>query len=295
MGGRALACPPGHGERDLSDEAMRRLIEPIDRYRQRTRRDGRLIQILEPLHQMLAVHRGSLLPTMRFVRHHGFRVGGGPFAGVRYPRSAILCIPGLVPHLAGTYELELHEAVEALIRSQPNLIINIGSGEGYYAVGMARRCPGAKVLAYEADPYRARISSKVARLNGVDDRIDQQGVCTLDALADLRPPAATAVISDCEGAEAELIDPARVTWLRRSTLLIEVHEFLDPELPAKLQERLEATHSLEWRRPSKRYVLDQDPKYLMGWTADLSPVQQEMLMSELRPVRTPWLWATPSR
>jgi hypothetical protein len=271
---------------------MQRLIELIDRHRQRSPRDGTAIQILEPAYQALAVQRGSLLPTLRFVRHHGLRVTGGPFAGVRYPLSAILRIPDVVPYLAGTYELELHQVVERLISIQPRVIINIGSGDGYYAVGMSRRCRDAKVLAYEADPYRVRICSQIARLNGADGRIEQRGVCTPGELAALRPPADPAVIADCESAEAELIDPGRVGWLERSALLIEVHEYLDPSLPATLEERLQGTHALEWIRPSRRYV--HDPEYAQGWSAELSPVQMEMVMSELRPVRTPWLYATPS-
>lgn len=194
--------------------------------------------------------------------------------------------------MAGTYELELHEVVETLIRSRPRLLINIGAADGYYAVGMALRCPDAEVVAYEADPYYARICAQVARLNAVGGRIDLRGSCTAEALAQLNPQPGTAVICDCEGAEAQLIDPTRVGWLRRSTLLVEVHESYDPGLPAKLGERLQGTHSLEWIQPSKRYLAD--PAYRMFWSTGLSPVQQEMLMSELRPVRTPWLWATPS-
>jgi hypothetical protein len=272
---------------------MRRLIELTYRYARRRPRDGRLIRILEPLYQTFAVHRGSLRPTLRFVRSHGLEVSGGPFAGVRYPRSAVLRIPRLVPHLAGTYEIELHPALEAVIRSQPSLIVNIGSGFGYYAVGMARRCPEAKVLAYEDDPYRVRVCADFARLNGVDGQIDQRGLCTPDALADLHPPAGSAVIADCEGAEAELIEPARIDWLRHSTLVIEVHEHLDAALPGKLGERLAQTHSMEWIRPRKRYLLD--PEYRAGWRAGFSLIQQEMMMSEPRPVRTSWLWATPTQ
>ena len=271
---------------------MQRLIEFIDRHRQRSARDGTLIQVLEPAYQMLAVHRGAFSPTLRFVAHHGLGVGGGPFAGMRYPGSAPLRVPGLVAYLAGTYELELHQALESLLESHPDLIVNIGAGDGYYAVGMARRCQQARVIAYEADPYRARICRQLARLNDVDDRIDQGGVCTPDELAALRPPPNTVVIADCEGAERQLIDPGRAPWLRHARLLIEVHEVSDPDLPGELEERLEGSHSVELIAPGKRYVWD--PEYAMGWRAGLSPAQQEMVMAELRPVRTPWLWAVPS-
>jgi hypothetical protein len=274
-----------------SPTALRRLIDLIDHQRRRSSRDGLLVQVLEPLYQALAIHRGALAPTLRFVRHHGLTCQGGPFAGMRYPRTAILRIPGLVAHLAGTYELELHPAVESLIASRPSLLVNIGAGDGYYAVGMAHRCPDLKLIAYEADPYRVAISSQIARLNGLEDRVEQRGACTPNDLADLASEPGMAVIADCESAERELIDPDRVAWLRDASLLIEVHESIDPDLPALLEERLKPSHALEWIMPSKRYVWDRE--YQMGWSAGLSPAQLEMVMTELRPVRTPWLSAIP--
>jgi hypothetical protein len=274
-----------------SSTATRRLIDLVDRGRQRAPRDGLLLQVLEPLYQALAIHRGTLTPTLRFVGHHGLTCRGGPFAGLRYPRAALLRIPGLVAHLAGTYELELHPVVESLIARRPPLLVNIGAGDGYYAVGMALRCPDLAVIAYEADPYRVPICRRIARLNGVEQRIEQRGICTPDDLASLPAEPGTAVIADCESAERELIDPDRVEWLRSSTLLIEVHESIDADLPAQLEQRLKPSHALEWITPSKRYVWD--PEYSMGWSAGLSPAQLEMVMAELRPVRTPWLWATP--
>ena len=147
------------------------------------------------------------------------------------------------------------------------------------------------MIAYEADPYLAPISRLTARLNRVEDRIDQRGVCTPDDLAALPVQSGVVVICDCESAERELIDPERVGWLRDASLLVEVHEAVDPDLPAQLEERLKPSHALEWIMPSRRYVWDSE--YSAGWSAGLSPAQLEMVMTELRPVRTPWLWAVP--
>jgi hypothetical protein len=272
---------------------MRRLIDFIDRLRRRSPRDGLALQVLEPLYQAVAIHRGELGPTLRFVRHHGLTCQAGPFSGMRYPRSAVIRVQGLVASLAGTYELELHPAIESLIASGPRVLVNIGAGDGYYAVGMARRCPDLRVIAYEADPYRVPICRQLSLRNGVNDRIDLRGVCTPDDLSALPSQPRMAVIADCESAERELIDPARVDWLRDAMLLIEVHESIDPALPAQLTERLEPSHDLDWITPSRRYVWD--PEYSLGWSAGISPAQLEMVMAELRPVRTPWLLAVPRR
>ena len=186
---------------------------------------------------------------------------------------------GLVPRLAGTFELELHGAVAALIEARPRLVVNIGAADGYYAVGMALHLPDAEVIAYEADPNRSRICSSVIELNGAQDRVDLRGLCTPEALAQLNPPPGTAVVCDVDGAERELIDPARVGWLREATLLIEVHESLAAGVTATLEERLGASHSLEWIEPSRRYLAD--PAHRMLWRTGLSVIQQQMLMQEV--------------
>jgi hypothetical protein len=247
--------------------------------------------MLRPLWSMLdlfRVQRGSTRAILRFVRRYGFTVRAGPFAGLRYPRSTLLQMPWFVSQLAGTFELELHPVIEGLIAAGPRTVINLGAGDGYYAVGMALRCPDGQVIAYEADPRRFRLCSRVARLNGAS--LDLRGVCTPQALAELDATGA-AVLCDVEGAEAELIDPERVGWLRTATLLIEVHEALAPGVTESLRERLSPSHSLEWIEPRRRYLAD--PEYSMFWSLGLSPIQQQMILSELRPVRTPWLWATP--
>jgi hypothetical protein len=237
---------------------------------------------------VLRVQWGSNRTILRFVRRYGFTVRAGPFAGLTYPRSTVLRVPWFVSSLAGTFELELHPTIEALVRSRPRLFVNLGSAGGYYAVGMGLRLPGAKVIAYEADPHRARLCSRVARLNGVN--LDLRGLCTPQALAELDAEGA-AVICDVDGAEAELIDPDRVEWLRTATLLVEVHEAHAPGVTDKLRERLSPTHSLEWIEQRPHYLAD--PDYRIFWSLGLSPIQQQMILSELRPFPTPWLYAKP--
>jgi hypothetical protein len=146
------------------------------------------------------------------------------------------------------------------------------------------------VIAFELDPYAAGVCAEVAAANGVSERLDLRGACTPRELAELEPAKRTVVLSDCEGAEAELIDLERVPWLARVPLLIEVHESFAPGLEARLQQRLAATHAIERIEPGWRYLED----FPMFWeVAGISLAQSESLLSEVRPWRTPWLLALP--
>jgi hypothetical protein len=42
------------------------------------------------------------------------------------------------PKWLGTYELELHSIIKGILRAEYNTIIDIGSAEGYYSVGLGK-------------------------------------------------------------------------------------------------------------------------------------------------------------
>ena len=73
----------------------------------------------------------------------------GPFAGMRYETEAVHSMH--VPRLLGTYERELHASLERAPGMPYLRVINIGCGEGYYAVGLAMRLPGAHVHAFDSE------------------------------------------------------------------------------------------------------------------------------------------------
>jgi hypothetical protein len=167
--------------------------------------------------RLQAAYRGRRVRaiTRDFVAWHGLTVSGGPFAGLTYPDASAT---SLVPKLLGVYERELHPAIEAAIAAAPDQIVNVGAADGYYAVGLARRCPAAAVVAYEADPGERELLARVAAANGVELRIE--GVA--ERLPDL--PSGLLVI-DCEGCERALLDPER---LGAATIVAELHDFVAP-------------------------------------------------------------------
>jgi len=64
--------------------------------------------------------------------------------------------------LLGFYEQELRPFIEAVIEWKPDVVLNVGCAEGYYAIGMAKRILGAKIFAYDVDPL-AQAACKTAR------------------------------------------------------------------------------------------------------------------------------------
>jgi len=99
----------------------------------------------------------------------GGTVLSGPFAGMRFGDGRSQS--EIMPKLIGSYECELHDIVESLIKLRFTTIINVGAAEGYYAVGMAVKCPQAKVVAFEMDDTQAEYCRSTAILNSVERRV----------------------------------------------------------------------------------------------------------------------------
>ncbi len=189
--------------------------------------------------------RGLAAPTRALARQLGERVQRGPFAGLEYPRRR-----GDIVHaakLVGAYESELHAAVSALVARAPRLVVNVGSGDGYYVVGLARALPLATVVAVDPDPLAQRACADTARMNGVGDRVSHLVRVDADGLGALLAAGTgpTLIVVDCEGFEDPLLDPARAPALARADLLVETHDFAAAGVTARLTERFASTHHVE--------------------------------------------------
>lgn len=215
-------------------------------------------------------------------------VQSGPFAGMMLPDHASLGDGNMLPKLLGCYEAELHPIIAEIVAAAPDLIINVGAAEGYYAVGMARLLPGAFVHAFDTEPKSQEICRLAVGLNGLGSRISVSGQCTPDLLQAIVPRGRTpVVICDCEGHERELIDPLRVPALRPATLVVECHDFIDASITQTLVDRLSASHTLVGIREGAR-----DPNespFLQG----LDSLDRWLAVCEYRPSTMHWLVARP--
>jgi hypothetical protein len=203
----------------------------------------------------------------------------GPFQGLRMETTGTW--GGNAARLAGCYEEELTDTVEAIIASRPRRIVDIGAAEGYYAVGFARAVPSAEVVAFELEHDARQLCKRNAALNGV--RVKVRGRATPATLQrELRP--GTVVLSDCEGYEIVLMDPAAVPGLAQCLLIIEMHEFAVPGVTAAVLDRFTSTHELQ--------MIDARPRTASGRTqlAHLPSDVAEHAVQEGRPA-PPMQWA----
>lgn len=231
--------------------------------------------------RLLAKWRCVLIQNT-LLQQQGTVVRDGPIEGMDFlAQSAEGCH---IPKLLGCYEQPLQPHVEAAIRAGYPLILNIGCAEGYYAVGMARRMPGSRVLAFDINPRAQQVCAELAAKNGVADRVSVGG---LFAPADFAAHAGrrVLVLCDIEGAERDLLDPKASPALAAMDLIVESHECLVPGLTRLLIDRFGPTHDITVIEDDGQRRLPSAP----AWFNNLAHLDQLLAVWEWRSGPTPWL------
>ncbi len=221
----------------------------------------------------------------------GWQVINGPFKGLKYISHSVGSV--YIPKLLGIYERELNPCVERICATQPQLIIDVGTAEGYYCIGLAVRNPEARLVGFEMDTLGREALGKMAALNNVSERLEIRGKCEpADLNQALGDDPAPVVVCDVEGYEEILLDPTAVPALRRASILVELHDFVIPQLTELLVARFKDTHHIEhiWQEPRARA----DFPYSTLYTSLLPKSYIDWAVSETRPVRMAWLWMTPN-
>lgn len=236
------------------------------------------------LQKMALVARMEML-RLRLLSQMPPVVQTGPFAGMHYhPRQIEGCY---TPKLLGCYEMELHPVLLDLAqRNQYDRIINIGCGDGYYAVGLARLFPQTPVYAFDTNPKAQAWCQKLAEMNGVSERIHIAGELKPEAFGDwIAPAETTLVFCDIEGAEFALLGAeAHRALLKNADCIIEFHHHLinQPTLFNQVPGWFEDTHRFQQINHAER-----NP-HLYPCLAAFSHLDKWLCCCEYRPCPTPW-------
>jgi hypothetical protein len=224
--------------------------------------------------------------TVRLAKLTQYKVLSGPFAGMLYSKRCLVPYASsgcVLQKLLGAYEHQCSPFIDKAIGRSYSQIINIGAGEGLYAVGLALRLPSVPVIAFETDPYNQDLCAEQARLNGVASRIRIMGMCTPELLrSELsdRP----LIVCDCEGGELELLNPAVVPGLYAADMLVELHDHINPIISKTMLSRFSETHSAESVTDSEIRI--EDYPLLRG----LAPEDQQRFVHEIRIPGMQWLF-----
>lgn len=183
-------------------------------------------------------------PQFWFARFLPPVIQTGPFQGMYYYKVSTGSV--ILPKLTGTYESELHPVFDSINMSTYDTCIDVGAGEGYYAVGLAWRFHHLHIIAFETSPTGRRRIRALARRNGVLSRMDVRGLCLPEDLQEaLATSARNLLILDVEGFEEQLLDPIQIPALTRTDFIAEVHPEFNPDLGKIIKERFNHTHHLE--------------------------------------------------
>ena len=170
------------------------------------------------------------------------KIISGPFQGIQYIDEASGSV--LLPKLLGTYETALQPWIIEIIKEGYDTLIDVGCAEGYYAVGLARALPNVKVLAYDLNPKARNLCQNLAEANRVADRIKIRQECSEEEIG-RNAQGKTIIICDIEGGEFTLLDPEKIPVLKRCDLIVEAHDFLNPDITPELKRRFQPTHKIE--------------------------------------------------
>ncbi len=239
----------------------------------------------EMTEHMLLLMRGVNAQVFRII---GDRVISGPFKGMQIPEVTPWDDGNASCKLFGSYEVELHGVLARAVQRIPEAVINIGCGEGYYAIGLARLMPDTRVIAIDIDDESRHVCWEYARRNNVRLEI-WRGFFSKDEMMNLPPESLFLV--DCEAAEIELLQIEACPALVSSDIIVECHDFLDSKISKTLAARFADTHDVEWIKPQLP-KLEQYPFLMQSPT-----VMAVMAVVEKRPMPTLWLacWAKQRR
>lgn len=212
----------------------------------------------------------------------------GPFRGMRFLSPPVY--GKITARWIGSYEEQLHPVIQTIVATGYRTIIDVGSSEGYYAVGLGRLMPGATIHAFDTDPVARFQLGRLAKINGVGNVV-QQHFCSHDDLTRLIGAGDALVIADIEGFEMELLDPTACPALGHADVLVETHSWkglTDREVAETIRRRFEASHDCAVIPDREREV----GAYRGACGGRIDDGTLRVALGEERAVIQQWLWLT---
>lgn len=216
------------------------------------------------------------------------RILSGPFEGMRYFKGTVMGPP--LPRWLGTYEAELHETFrEKIFCKTYDLIAIVGSAEGFYACGLGRLFPKARVLSFETTFLSRWQQKKLLRMNGVTN-VEVHGRLDVRGFFELVKNKKCLCLLDIEGAEVEFCGPALLPALTQTDLLIEIHSWGNQSAKEVLQRitaTLGASHRTQILSQVSRNLNEIRERAVLHWSLE----ELQEAANEHRGFDQQWLWA----
>jgi hypothetical protein len=206
--------------------------------------------------------------------NHEYKVLNGVLKGLQYP-SLDITEAALAPKIVGSYEYQLQPWLSQIIKSDYSDIINVGSAEGYYAVGLAKKMPNTLIHCYDINKKDIEFSKQMAKTNNVSN-LTWNTFCSEATLLNFAYRGKTLIICDCEGYELKLFTKAVIDKCKQFDFLIELHDVINPIISSQILSSFQFTHTLN-------IVNNKNVDYsMLDGLQTLSPKDREFALLEHR-------------
>ena len=223
-----------------------------------------------------------LLLQNTLIKNNGLDVLEGPFKGLKFlSKSLEGCY---VPKLLGCYEQPLHETIENVIKTEYEIILNIGSAEGDYAAGFAKRMPKTLIKAFDLNQAVKEPIAELLQSNAITNCVYSNHKFFSEHFNEYQNKK-TLVFCDIEGEERNLLDPIKAPSLLKMDIIVEAHDCFNETISSELVKRFSTSHIIEIIHDNGGRTLKDAP----DWFNNLGHLDQLLSFWEWRSGPTPWI------
>ena len=192
----------------------------------------------------------------------------------------------LYQKILGIYESQLQIFVKDAILKKPDLVVNIGCGDGYYGLGLAKLLPDVKCVLVDKNDSELNRSKNNALINNIQNADFMLDISHEELSSLVSSHNNPFIIMDIEGDECRLLDPSKYNNLSKCTMLIECHDFICNNITNLLVSRFASSHKI--------YIVSDSEKYIMDdFLNKISLDDKLSFQFEGRPDNMKWLYMTP--
>jgi hypothetical protein len=212
-------------------------------------------------------------------------VVSGPFKGLNYEGISSYCST-IYPKLMGTYEAELHQIINNIIKKKYQRIIDIGSAEGYYAVGIpfAMKDESIEVVAVEISEVAKKNLKRLIK-NNIKNKVQITDNFDFQKYQDDKK---TLVIMDCEGSEMDYLKKFSKKSIAKWDFLIEAHVQIKRNIIREIEKILKGKKIIKIKSVDDYHKIEE---YSYNLPKNFDDNTKLVLLSENRRTGMYWLSA----
>lgn len=159
---------------------------------------------------------------------HGNVVAYGPFKGLKLGKESWWGLFDQSPMILGTYENHVQHLMVTESKTR-RIFIDIGAADGFFGIGAITSGLFEKSYCFEISIKGQELIKTNASQNDVLDQVEVHGEANRDTLQSILSkydPSEVLILCDIEGAEYEFFDEQLLELLKGTSLIIELHEFI---------------------------------------------------------------------